>query len=192
MVDPVTAIIADTSPFCRFAEAGVCEQFIDFYGQRLYITPQVTAELEHRATRPEHAALQAIARGNPPWVPNACLSLNEEEFRRADVLAEGWRKQHFKKTGHERDKRANLGEATSIVACQRYGGQLILDDGEPKRFAAAKGLSVITTEDVIIEMTAGGVFGATRGFITWGRVYGKSDRAEFEAALEAYRARLAA
>src|SRR5215207_3722928 len=105
-------ILADTSPFCRFAESGICEVLADYLDKRLYLTPQVVAELEHRAKQAAHRALERLQEREPPWTPNPVVLLNDPEVKRADALAHGWRRQQEAATGVTRDERANLGEAS--------------------------------------------------------------------------------
>jgi hypothetical protein len=182
-------ILADTSPFCRFAENGICEIFADYLGDRLRLTPWVVGELEHRAKHPAHRQLEMLARRDPPWTINAPVPLDDAAMRRASDLANGWRRGQQAKSGMARDQRANLGEATTIVAAQSHGYAVLLDDGTPKRFAVAKGLVVMTTEEIAVELAAAGVLRPQPAFLVYTRVYG-GGRPAFDTAVEAARAAL--
>jgi hypothetical protein len=173
-------ILADTSPFCRFAENGVCEMLADYLGARLHLTVWVVAELEHRATQPAHRQLEALAKREPPWTANPPITLDDAALRRADALAKGWRRRQQEATGIERDQRANLGEATTIVGALSLGCAVLLDEGKPKKFATNKGLLVLTTEDIVAELAAARVLKQTAAFLIYQRVYG-NDRAAFDA-----------
>jgi predicted nucleic acid-binding protein len=181
------AILADTSPFCRFAESGICEALADYLGPRLCLTSVVVGELEHRAKQATHRQLAELARREPPWTPMPIIGLEDAALQRADALAQGWRRQQERQSGQGRDARANLGEATTIVAAQERGYALILDEGKPKRFAVNKGLTVITTEDLAVELTAAKVVGPGRAFRIYERVYG-NDRPAFNSAVSAAQA----
>lgn len=177
-------ILADTSPFCRFAEQGVCGLLVDYLDTRLHLTTWVIAELDHRATQPEHKQLEELAGREPPWTVNAPVTLDDASVKRADFLAAGWRREQERKSGVERDPRANLGEATTVVAgLARPGACLLLDDGQPKKFAIAKGISVVTTEDIVVEMTASGDLKHRFGYLLYKRVYNSSE-AQFDAAIQ--------
>src|SRR5580693_6075233 len=104
------AVLADTSPFCRFAESGVCELLVEYLTDNLHLTSWVIAELEHRARQPAHAQLRALEGREPPWVATPPVGLTADELRRASALAQGWRSLQERRSGVERDERANLGE----------------------------------------------------------------------------------
>lgn len=181
------AILADTTPFCRFAESGISEVVVDYLHGRLYITPDVEGELDHRARQAEHADLTRIGEREPPYVATPRVTLTDLERQRAAALAEGWRKRQERTTGAVRDARANLGEAATIVAGQRLGYTLLLDEGGARKYAVAKGLTVITTQDIVTEICAAGLIGAKRAYLLYERVYSGATRAAFDAEVAAAR-----
>lgn len=186
------SILADTSPFCRFAENGICEIFVDYLAERLHLTTWVIGELEHRATKPAHRQLQQLSRRDPPWTTNPPVRVEDAALSRADALAKGWLRQQEAASGTTRDERANLGEATTIVGALELGYAVLLDDGKPKKFAVRKGLTVLTTEDVVVELAVASVLARKRAFLIYQRVYGNKNRAAFDACVEAVEAALAA
>jgi predicted nucleic acid-binding protein len=142
------AVLADTSPFCRLAESGVCELLADYLAARLHLTSWVIAELEHRARQPRHAQLKAL------------------ESR-----------------GHARDERANLGEATTIIAARQHSWALLLDEGRARTYAEHKGLTVLSTQDLVVELAAAGRLGQRRAQQIYQRVYRSATAAAFTHAL---------
>jgi hypothetical protein len=186
------ALLADTSPFCRFAESGICELLVDYLADRLHLTSWVIGELEHRARQPAHAQLRALSQRDPPWVTNPAVQLAPEELRRADVLAQGWRSLQERRSGARRDERANLGETTTIVAARRNGWAVILDEGKARTYADRRGLTVYSTQDLVVEMAAAGVLKGRRALRVYERVYSHATQAAFEQAVAGARAALGA
>jgi hypothetical protein len=182
------AVLADTSPFCRFAESGVCELLVDYLAGRLHLTSWVIGELEHRARQPAHAQLRALEGREPPWVANPPVKLGPEELKRASVLAEGWRSLQERRTGAPRDERANLGETSTIVAAERHGWAVILDEGKARTYAQRRGLVVFSTQDLVVEMAGAGVLAERRARIAYQRVYREATAAAFAQALKDARA----
>jgi hypothetical protein len=186
------AVLADTSPFCRFAESGICELLVDYLAGRLHLSTWVIGELEHRARQPAHAQLRALAGREPPWVPTPPVGLDEAQLRRASALAEGWRRLQERRSGAARDERANLGEAATIVAAQARGWALLLDEGKARTYAERLGLVVLSTQDLVVEMAAAGVLAERRARIVYERVYRGAAAAAFAKALGDTRAALGA
>ncbi len=186
------AVLADTSPFCRFAESGVCELLVDYLAGRLHLTSWVIGELEHRARQPAHAQLRALDDRVPPWVANPPVQLGPEELKRASVLAEGWRSLQERRSGVTPDERANLGETTTIIAAKRNGWAAILDEGKARTYAERSGLTVLSTQDLVVEMAAAGVLAERRALRVYERVYSGATEAAFTQALKATRAAMRA
>ncbi len=184
------AVLADTSPFCRFAESGVCELLVDYLAGRLHLTSWVIAELEHRARQPAHAQLRALEGREPPWVSTPPVTLTADELKRASALAEGWRSLQERRSGVARDERANLGETTTIIAAQRNGWAVLLDEGRARTYAERSGLTVLSTQDLVVEMAAGGALTERRAQIVYTRVYNDATAAGFAQALTDARAEL--
>jgi hypothetical protein len=186
------ALLADTSTFCRFAESGVCELFVDYLASRLHLTTWVIGELEHRAAQPAHAQLDALAKRRPPWVANPVVRLSEDELKRADALAMGWRMLQERQTGAVRDERANLGEATTIVAAQRTQWAALLDEGKARRYAEGLGLRVFSTQDLVVEIAAAGKLRERRAWRVYERVYSGASAAQFAQDVASIRETIAA
>jgi hypothetical protein len=182
------AVLADTSPFCRFAESGVCELLVDYLAGRLHLTSWVIGELEHRARQPAHAQLRALEGRKPPWVANPPVKLAEDELRRASALAEGWRSLQERRSGAQRDERANLGETSTIVAAEKHGWAVVLDEGKARTYAQRRGLTVFSTQDLVVEMAAAGELKEKRALLVYRRVYRDATDAAFEQALGIARA----
>jgi hypothetical protein len=186
------AVLADTSPFCRFAESGVCELLVDYLAGRLHLTSWVIGELEHRARQPAHAQLRTLEGRVPPWVANPPVKLSADELKRASVLAAGWRSLQERRAGAPRDERANLGETSTIVAAEKHGWAVILDEGKARTYAQRRGLVVFGTQDLVVEMAATGALKERRALIAYRRVYRDANAAAFAQALQAARAALGA
>jgi len=181
------ALLADTSPFYRFAECGICELLADYLGDRLHLTSWVIGELEHRAKKAAHAQLRSLETREPPWVANPPVQLTEQELRRADALAQGWSKLQARRTGSKRDDRANLGETTTILAVVKHGWAVILDEGRARVYAEKRGLTVLSTQDLVVEMTAADQLKGKRAFHIYKRVYGGATETAFRRAVAAAR-----
>jgi hypothetical protein len=186
------AVLADTSPFCRFAESGVCELLVDYLAGRLHLTSWVIGELEHRARQPAHAQLRALEGREPPWVPTPPVGLSESELRRAAALAEGWRTLQERRSGLARDERANLGETTTIIAAERNGWAVLLDEGRARTYAERRGLVVLSTQDLVVEMAAAGELAERRALRVYERVYSRATEGAFNEAVETARVALGA
>lgn len=184
------AVLADTSPFCRFAESGVCELLVDYLAARLHLTSWVIGELEHRARQPAHAQLRALESREPPWVTTPPVTLGPDELKRASALAEGWRSLQERRSGVARHERANLGETTTIIAAQRNGWAVILDEGKARTYAQRSGLMVLSTQDLVVEMAAAGELAERRALRVYERVYSRAIPEGFTRALAAARAEL--
>ncbi|HVA19355.1 MAG TPA: hypothetical protein VMU55_04200 [Solirubrobacteraceae bacterium] len=177
------ALLADTSPFCRFAECGICELLVDYLGDRLHLTTWVIAELEHRAKQAAHAQLRSLEARNPSWVTNPPVQLTEPELRRADALARGWSKLQARRSGSHRDDRANLGETTTILAAEKHDWAVILDEGRARAYAEKRGLTVLSTQDLVVEMTAVEQLKGRRAFHIYKRVYSNATETGFTRAV---------
>ena len=184
-------LLADTSPFCRFAESGICEVLVDYLDDRLHLTTWVIAELEHRARLPAHASLRTLEEREPPWVQNPAVALTDAELKRADVLATGWSSLQQRRSGVQRDPRANLGEATTLVAAERNKWGVILDEGKARTYAVGRGLVVLSTQDLVVEMASAGILTEKRALLIYKRVYRDASPEQFDAAVQAARTEVA-
>lgn len=178
-------LLADTSFFCRFAQSMIAEEPLKYLGSRLATTIDVVAELEDHVRSGRHSGLKSIELRKPPWFDGEPVALNDTERRRANALAEGWRRLAARKSGVERHERADLGEASTIVAAQARGCAVVLDEGKAKKHAQAKGLTVFTTQDVVVEMVVAEVLKPKPGFLVFRHVYSNSTQRDFDAAIEA-------
>ena len=118
------------------------------------------------------------------------MQLGPEDLKRASILAEGWRSLQERRAGHSRDERANLGETTTIVAAEKHGWAVILDEGKARTYAQRRGLTVFSTQDLVVEMAAAGELKDRRALLVYRRVYSDATAAAFEQALQAARAAL--
>lgn len=181
-------ILADTSFFCRFAQSMMAVEPMKYLGTRLATTVDVVAELEDHIRSGRHNGLKSIELREPPWYDGEPVALTDDERRRANALAEGWRRLAARKTGVERHERADLGEASTIVAAQTRDCAVILDEGKAKKYAKGKGLTVFTTQDVVVEMVATEMLKPKPGFLVFRHVYANSTQEDFDAAVEVVKA----
>jgi predicted nucleic acid-binding protein len=183
-------VLGDTGPFCRFAEAGAFDALRAYLGDNLIIVREVETELNVRADQPEHKSLQPYRDHDPPYVSRDAIDLDVETRENVRIIARRWRERAVKRGQPDRGENANVGEIATVFGAQQQNLPVLMDDGEGKKFATSKGLTIYTTEDLLAEMVAQGAIGRRRALLIYQRVYGK-DEAAFDAAVAAAAARAA-
>lgn len=179
------SVLADTSFFCRFAQSMLAAEPLRYLGSRLASTIEVIAELDHHVRSGAHPGLTSIQRRNPPWFDGDPVVLTDDELQTANALASGWRRLEARRTGVTRHERADLGEASTIVAAAARGSAVILDEGKAKKHAEARGLTVFTTQDVVVEMVVFGDLKPRPAFPVFQHVYAGSTQQQFDEAVKA-------
>ena len=109
-------------------------------------------------------------------------------MRQVTILAERWRDRAVARGRAPRGERANYGEIATVLAAVARGAPVLMDDGEDKTLAQARGLTVHTTEDLLAEMVAATVIKTRLAFLVYSKVYG-SDRDAFDVAVADARVR---
>lgn len=183
-------LVGDTGPFCRFAETGAMESLLAYLGDNLIIVREVEVELNHRANEPEHKDLRPYREHEPPYLPREAIDLDSATKDNVKIIAKRWRERDIKKGKPDRGPNANVGEIATVLAAAQRNLPVLMDDGDGKNLAVARGLTVYTTEDLLAEMVAERAIGRRRGLRIYQRVYGK-DEAAFDAAVAACKARAA-
>lgn len=190
LVRDQSLVLADTSFFCRFAQSMLASEPLKYLGSSLATTIEVVAELDRHVRSGEHPGLKGLGDRDPPWYDAEPVVLSDAELQTANALAEGWRRLAERRTGVALHHRADLGEASTIVAAQARGCAVILDEGKAKKHAQAKGLTVFTTQDVVIEMVAVDRLKPRPAFLVYQHVYAGSTLQDFESAVEVLRSRI--
>jgi hypothetical protein len=175
-------LLGDTGPFCRLAETKALDCLRGYLAHNLMIVREVEVELRFRSTQPEHRELERVASDEPPFVAFEAIDLDELALRRVTIVAERWRDRAVARGKAQRGERANYGEIATVFAAVERGAPVLMDDGEGKALAQARGLTVHTTEDLLAEMVAATAMKARLGFLAYIKVYG-SDRVAFDAAV---------
>jgi predicted nucleic acid-binding protein len=177
-------LLADTGPFCRFAEAGSQQThaLADYLGQSLYIAQDVSLELRRRAKTQEHAALKQLQWIDPKFPQHEPIPITDKKVlaQIEDILA-GRRRRN---PGHFMEDR---GEVATILLAKDRGWPVLMDDGWGRRsFAPAKGVEVISTEELCIEMAVANALSRDHAFAVFKTVY-KTNRTTFDRRVAAFK-----
>jgi hypothetical protein len=159
-------LLADTGPFCRFAEASSDQlsAMVDYLGDRVWIAQDVALELHRRAQTEQHRRLASLTweprfpRGEPLTITDAKL------LQQIEDIAAGRLK---KRPGHFLKDR---GEIATVLLAKERGWPVLLDDTWGQKFAAKKGVEIITTEDLCVEMVVAGKLTEDHAFEVFKRV----------------------
>lgn len=178
-------LLADTGPFCRFAE-GRSQQILalaDYLDGAIYVVQDVSIELSRRAKTPEHAALNQLQWINPKFPQHQPIAITDKRvLAQIEDILEGRRRSN---PGHFMEDR---GEVATILVAKDRDWPVLMDDGWGRRsFAPAKGVEVITTEDLCVEMAAAEALTDDHAFEVFKTVY-KTDRSEFDKRVAVLRA----
>jgi hypothetical protein len=174
MLGGQTLLLADTGPFCRFADAG--DEHIDAlaeYAQtHIRIVHDVALEID-RLSKTSHPRLKRLQwidfpPGEPITITDARL-LSQIE----DICA-GRRRQS---PGHFMEDR---GEIATILVAKRMNCPVIVDEKWGREiFAPKKNVSVFTTEDIAVDMAVNGNLTDDAAFDVFRRVFHRS-RVQFD------------
>jgi hypothetical protein len=169
-------LLADTGPFCRFAEgeSGQITALAEYLGEIAYITQDVSLELHRRAKTTEHASLKQLQWIDPKFPQHEPIPITDKQMlaQVEDILA-GRRRRN---PGHFMEDR---GEVATVLVAKDRGWPVLMDDGWGRwSFAPAKGVEVITTEDLCVEMAGAGALSDDDAFEIFKKVY-KTSKAEF-------------
>lgn len=175
-------VLGDTGPFCRFAETDTLEALRAYMGPNLMIVREVEAELRFRADQPEHKSLRPYRDETPPFVEREAIDLDANTSYNVRVIARRWRERDAKAGKPDRGENANIGEIATVLGAEQRALPVLMDDGDGKKLAISKGLTVYSTEDLLAEMVAAKRLGKRVGFLAYQRVYGGT-QAQFDAAV---------
>jgi hypothetical protein len=169
-------LLADTGPFCRFAE-GRSAQILALAGylaDTVRVALDVSIELQRRAKTPEHAALKQLHWIDPKFPQHEPIAITDKRLlAQVEDIARGRRQRN---PGHFMEDR---GEIATILLAKDRGWPVLMDDGWGKRFAKAKQVEVITTEELCVEMAAANALSDEHAFEVFAKVY-KTSRAQFD------------
>jgi hypothetical protein len=170
-------LLADTGPFCRFAEAS--DRHVDALSahlrHNLRITQDVAIEIARlaRTTFPRLKRLQwkEFPAEDPITITDARL------LSQIENIVDG-RRRHS--PGHFLEDR---GEIATILVAKQMGCPVLIDERWGKdTFAPRKGVATYSTEDLAIEIVLAGGLTRDQAFDVYRRVY-RNDRASFDARL---------
>jgi hypothetical protein len=167
-------LLADTGPFCRFAE-GTHDQLAamtEYLDERVWITQDVAIELQRRARTQEHAALARLT-WKPPFPRHEPITISDGRLlQQIEDIVAGRRKRD---PGHFMEDR---GEVATILLAKERGWPVLLDERWGTTFAANKGVEVVSTEDLCVEMVVASKLSDDHGYEVFKHVY-RTRRAEF-------------
>jgi predicted nucleic acid-binding protein len=179
-------ILADTGPFCRVAEAGEAhlELAAEYLRANVKVTEDVRKELRRRAGMSKHQRLKRLQLLDVPE-GDAVTITDAKMLGQMITILDSRRRL---KPGHEDEDR---GEVSTVLTAVENGWPVLMDDGFGQKLAAQRGVAVYTTEDLAVEMVAGGHMKALHGYGVYRIVYEGSTRAEFDRRVAALEAQLA-
>lgn len=199
VVRDLRVVVADTGPFCRFAETNTLQVMRGYFDDRIVVVRDVHTELfESRVTRPEHKALEQLRQVEPRWPYGEPAELDDQQTRDVIQIAGRWneRERQRRERGGERDPyvhpRKNFGEVATAIYAQDNKLVAWIDDGKGQDFARSKGVTVITTEQVLAEMVAAGALRPRLGELVYLRVRKQNTRQQYATDVAAAQAALRA
>jgi hypothetical protein len=138
-------VLLDTSAFINFSDGGAVIQLSAYLGTRAAVTLDVDIELRRNAAG-RFPALKTL--GMLKWPPGEPLALPPDLLSDADAL----RRLHSTPGAHEA---ANRGEiATALLAGRLGGAVVIMDDDLGKRLCRTRGISRLSSAQLVAEMVA--------------------------------------
>jgi len=159
-------VLLDASPLCRFAERSLVGALREYLGSRARITREVERELLRLADRAPFVSLAAHLRpqgseaGEGTW-PKTTKPLPDglkADF--ANLLA-------LKHAIGEHDW-AHSGEIATVLIAEHRGADLVLiDDGWGAGLARGRGLRVMSTARLVLEMVASDALSGDDGFLVF-------------------------
>jgi hypothetical protein len=174
------AILSDTGPLCRLAEAGEAqlEAAARYLRPNLKVVIDVHKELRRRATFPEHQRLKRlelldVPTGEPITITDSGL------LARIATILEGRRRLNPAHVAKDR------GEVATALVAADLGIPVLMDDGFGKNLAAKEGVEVFTTRDLAIELAASGRLKRLHAHGIHRIVYEKTTREEFDELVDA-------
>jgi predicted nucleic acid-binding protein len=177
-------VVVDTSVVVNFAKAGALRPFDDYVKTKAVITADVSGELEDWAVT--HAAIARLLE-QPPW--SQPMDLSPELTQKViDILG-------FVGVAEGRAGLQDVGEVTCVVLAQHLRDSrqsqpvLLLDDiAHGKNLAKPRGLDVIDTPGLIVEMVHSGALTTQLGGKVWRATFSdRSKWADYEARLSSVR-----
>jgi hypothetical protein len=174
-------LLADTGPFCRFAEgnSNQIHALAAYLGEAVHIVLDVWVELHRRAKTDQHAALNQLRWIDPNFPQHEPIPITDKHLlAQIDDIVAGRRQ---RKPGHFMEDR---GEVATILLAKDRGWPILMDDGWGKRFAKAKNIETITTEDLCLEMATTHALSDEHAFEIFEKVY-KTSRTQFDQRLAA-------
>lgn len=175
------ALLADTGPFCRFAEAGddAIDALVNYLGGSIRITQDVSIELQ-RLAKTQFPRLKRFTWQKFP-VEDPITITDKRLLDQIENIVQGRRRHN---PGHFMEDR---GEVATILVAKDLGCPVLIDDRWGREtFAVKKGVATFSTEELAVEMAADGVLSENDAFDVFRRVY-NSDRPTFDQQLAAYR-----
>ena len=184
LIKDLPAILADTGPFCRIAEAGEAHLDVaaEYLKPNVKIVEDVRKELRRRSTKPEHSRLKRLEMLDVPEGDAITIS-DKIVLGKIDTILTR-RQTH---PGHVDEDR---GEVFTALSAQALGMPVLMDDGFGKRLAAARNVPVYTTEDLAVELAAVGALKTIYAHGIYRIVYKNASRQDFEALVAALQATL--
>jgi len=174
-------LLADTGPFCRFAEAGddAIDALVSYLGDSIRITQDVSIELQ-RLAKTQFPRLNRFIWKKFP-VEDPITITDKRLLDQIENIVQGRRRHN---PGHFMEDR---GEVATILIAKALGCPVLIDDRWGKeRFAIKKGVLTFSTEDLAVEMAVAGALSEDDAFEVFRRVY-NSPRLTFDTRLAAIR-----
>lgn len=180
------AVLSDTGPLCRLAEAGEVQLDIaaEYLAPVLHVVTDVEKELRHRATKPEHNRLTRLELLGVPRYES--VSITDKTI--LDDIDRVLKRRRERYPDHE-DK--DRGELVTARAAKALDMAVLMDDGWGKRMAASKDVEIFTTQDLAVELAALDKLKSVHAYGLYRIVYADAARSEFDRRVEELKAELA-
>lgn len=187
-VREIDCVMADTSVFCNIAEAldgdGLVT-LLDFLDTRITIVREVHREMDGltRSRFPDLATLKTVEMINE-YLRGPSVVLDEDLIADVPTIA---KHSGFFTPDPERPRK-NFGEVATVLAAARKQVPVLMDDGDGRKFARLRGVSAVTTRQLVVQMVLAEALTGDEGFAVWGAAgVERSDRSDFDAAVAAAR-----
>jgi hypothetical protein len=159
-------VLLDASPLCRFAECSLLGALREYLGSRARITREVERELLRLAERDAFASLAEHLRFQPGEIGQGAWPKTTKPL--PDGLKADFTNLLALKHSLGEHDWAHAGEIATVLMAEHRGTDLVLiDDGWGAGLARGRGLRVMSTARLILEMVVADALGRDDGFLVF-------------------------
>ena len=159
-------VLLDASPLCRFAECSLLETLREYLGSRARITREVERELLRLSEQVAFSSLAEhlrpgageIGRGAWPKTTKPLPDGLKADFANLLALKHAIGEHEWAHTGEI---------ATVLIAEHRRANLVLIDDGWGASLAKGRGLHVMSTPRLVLEMVTAEALSSADGFLVF-------------------------